>query len=213
MDYVDRATYIEHITSLQGDIRRLQAGLEDVNITVNSHTSVLRYAPLQCSCADDHTHLPNIPLSTYRNHASTMMCEREIQADFVSNNRGDAYSSAGGCLHAANAATKFFNDTHYTMCPRTVQAVLYSASDAPLKTAVGTFPDKDTFVLPNMKRYTRRGACTWVLDDHPVAEKVEGYKHYVCCVSLADEDERVVVDWGIHQFPTLPEDIHLYLIE
>ena len=196
------------VTTLQADVRDVRASVADMMVTLRQHANmlgcVLRPPPAH-TCMH---HADN--QSPCREHASSMMSRREILLDFQT--RRGSYEHGGDCGLAAAEAWEFFDRVHKLMLPEVVDGVLFSPSGgAAVMKVPGTSPDMAVGISPAMKPFKRDADCIWVPDDSSsaVMNKV-GAAHRVTLVTTL-EGERVVVDWGIGQFSSLPEDMVLFL--
>lgn len=221
MDYeAFKNDMIKHITQLRTDVSKLQADVGDLRVTVKVHEEMLRCRMEGCdaatplhnkNCALSHTFTRLIDCS---DHRCSMLSKNEIAADFDCNRQG-LYAEGGDCGLAAAIAWEFFNRAHRIMSPKLVDAVMYSPSARPVLAKSYTSPAEDDGISPIMVRYERTsaGGCIWQLalnsTTHGVAN-TQGAKHRVVLATTC-EGERVVVDWGISQFSTLPLDIGLFI--
>jgi hypothetical protein len=206
--------------TLQGDVNRLRASVEDLKLTVDKHDQLLRWV-LGVQPLSDHLHADTLSWRASANnetvpcrkHASSMMTLREIQEDFRRLGRMANHSEGGDCRLAAAEAWEFFDRTHRPMSARLVDGVLYAKSGAKaVMGKSGKIPAENAGVSPNMAACKLlRGNCVWVPDeDDAPAMNTHGMAHRVTVVTTL-EGKRIVVDWGIGQFSYLPDDIRLYV--
>ena len=213
-----RSVITNSITGLTTKVASLSAAIEDVRLTVEEHTKLLK-----CVGLDDHVfgaltlasniHCP-VGWCINRNHRNTLMSISEIREDFAFN-RESIYKTGGDCLLAASEAWVFIDSTHSLMYPKMVDGVLYSRNGGkPVLNESKKIPDEDGCVTPFMRRYVRLdGGCIWVPADDEQDHNVmnaRGMKHRVTCVTTL-EGQRVVVDWSVGQFGWMPDDIGLFL--
>lgn len=215
-----RKDMILHITGLRNDVSAVRAIVENLRITVDEHTQLLRCVAAQVpvrptlgEAAFASSVLPHATHATVpnRGHASSMMSKREIVQDFLVMNRGSQYSIGGDCNAAAGAAWEFFNRVHMLMRPKLVNGVLWSPSGA--KVVMGstnTSPECLGGISPSMVPFMRDDECVWVEDEAMEVMNEHGANHRVILATTLDGD-RVVVDWGISQFSFVPNDIKLFI--
>uniref|UniRef100_A0A7R9VAE5 Uncharacterized protein n=1 Tax=Chlamydomonas euryale TaxID=1486919 RepID=A0A7R9VAE5_9CHLO len=142
---------------------------------------------------------------------STMMSVSEIVADYVVNEREFVGERGGDCQAAARAAEKFFR-SRKLMQTKFQECVLYSPSDESITAQVhAAAPAKHGVLKAGMKAHKLiDGSCVWEPDvQTPLIEGAAGYKHCVAAVTTL-ENVRVAVDWGVGQFPKLPQDMRLF---
>ncbi|KAL4425058.1 hypothetical protein ABPG77_001836 [Micractinium sp. CCAP 211/92] len=144
---------------------------------------------------------------------SLLMSKHEIIEDFKAC-REKLYRFGGSCVLAASDSERFFNEEHKLMRPKAVTGILYSPSGGKLTMhKSGKSPDQAAKVIASMKAFQHDEACIWVQDEsfNPVVD-VHGASHRVTVVTTPD-GERIVVDWGIAQFTSVPKDIKLFINE
>eukprot|EP00955_Chlamydomonas_euryale_P072876 361551-Chlamydomonas_euryale.AAC.1 len=145
---------------------------------------------------------------------STMMSVSEIVADYVVNEREFVGERGGDCQAAARAAEKFFR-SRKLMQTKFQECVLYSPSDESITAQVhAAAPAKHGVLKAGMKAHKLiDGSCVWEPDvQTPLIEGAAGYKHCVAAVTTL-ENVRVAVDWGVGQFPKLPQDMRRHRMQ
>lgn len=200
---------LEHIACLGRDVAALRSSMADIKSTLEGHTKLIRCVGGSRRYPTELTSVDRAPVC--RDYRSSMMSMREILGDFNELRRG-RYEEAGSCGLAGADSWDFFERAHKLMQPKLVTGVLYSPSGGKLvMSQTDTSPDSAAGISPNMKPFKRHEGCIWVRDESSApVENVCGASHRVTLVTTLD-GERIVVDWGICQFSSLPDDTRLFI--
>ena len=126
------------------------------------------------------------------------------------------FSSPNSSYYASSISDQFFHQNcSKSMCSERVEGVLYSPSSyLQLK------PNDPRHIHNSMHiRYvkgtsyalSKDGGCVWVKRSAPPPpENTFGYIHFVTAVT-DKEGDRVLVDWSLHQFAVVPNDLLLFI--
>lgn len=130
--------------------------------------------------------------------------------------RSTEFTSPHSSYYASTISDQFFHQNcSKSMCSERVEGVLYSpSSHLQLK------PNDPRHMQKTMHTRSVNGqsyalfkddGCVWVkCVSPPPPENIFGYSHYVTAVTNKEE-KRVLVDWSLRQFATIPDDLLLFI--